>query len=277
MFMWKLEDFELLSYSKQLDMLQNILKNEGYKEDIREENKISNHIYTKTGLEYVLSIVRNRKNIDSSKWQHMAVILDLDCYQKYLGGSTARVTLKSRANGLIPIVNNMKERLLIARIHRLVCKVSDPKMQVDHITHNLGIVLREYLRPCSAVENQYNKIFRSTISKSENSFSLMIHPKSKDVLEEYKKKQYQVKCQKNGYTLISPAFFTEKEMYQAIEEVETYFYGEFRYNPMLDMSKTGYAFMLWKMGLISTDQMNEYQKKYILQHQKDIAKYYRLI
>ena len=275
--MWKLEDFEPLSYLEQLDMLQDILKDEGYKEEIREENKISNHIYTKTDLEYVLIIVRNERNENPSKWQYMAVILDLDCYQKYLDNG-ARVTLKSRANGLIPVVNNMRipEKVSLARIHRLVCNVSDPKIEVDHITHNLGIVLREYLRPCSAVKNQYNKIFRSTISKSKYSFSLTVHP-SEEELEEYKKKQYQVKHRKKGYTLTSPVFSTEEEMYQAIEEVETYFYKEFRYDPMSDMSKTWYAFMLWKMGLLSADQMNEYQKGYILKYQKETAKYYRLI
>ena len=212
-------------------------------------------------------------------FRSMAVILDSISYQKYLGNDV-RITLKSRANGLIPIVNNMgiPERASLARLHRLICGVSDPEIEVDHITHNLGIILKEYLRPCSAVENKYNIRFRSTINDElKYSFSLMVHVEDEKVLEAYKKKQYQVKCRKKGYTLISPVFSTEKEMYQAIEEVETYFYGEFRYDPMLDMSETWYAFMLCKMGLISEDQRKAYQKKYILQYHKELAEYYRLV
>lgn len=278
--MQKLENFEGLSYPKQLDLLQKILKQEGYQEVVRKHCGISNHIYTKAGVEYVVVIVRNRRNRDASKWQYMPVILDSVSYQKYLGND-ARITLKSRANGLIPIVNNMRipERASLARLHRLICGVSDLEIEVDHITHNLGIILKEYLRPCSAVENKYNIRFRSTISisKSKYFFSLMVHTEDEKVLEEYKKKQYQVKCRKKGYTLISPAFSTKKEMYQAIEEVETYFYGEFRYDPMLDMSETWYALMLCKMGLISEDQRKAYQRKYILQYYKERAKYYRLV
>lgn len=162
--------------------------------------------------------------------------------------------------------------------HRVVTSC-ESKDQVDHITHNTYINIKEYLRNCTAGENNKNKAFCSSIAEDKKSFSITIEGISDSE---------RVILLQNGYRLdrgdsidrfrvCSPEFETTSEMYKALNAFETKYLGEFRYNPLVDFKETWYALVIQKMlGGISDEELHEYNREYMIKNHKDIAEYYQL-
>ena len=125
---------------------------------------------------------------------------------------------------------------------------------IDHVTHNLGICTREFLRVCSPQQNRCNTACYSTVDRNNRRF--IISCKQMD----FKKRlTYSLK----GYA------FKGDHMY--------WYLGKFRYNPLYDFRDTFYAFVAWKLlGWGTEIEITEYNRDYIRRHRPEVAEYYRL-
>lgn len=156
--------------------------------------------------------------------------------------------------------------------HRVVTSC-EGKKQVDHITHNTYINIKEYLRNCTSEENNKNKAFCSKIDKDKKSFSTTIEGISDSERVILSQNGYRLK----EYKVYSPEFETTSEMYKALNAFETKYLGEFRYNPLVDFKETWYALVIQKMlGGISDEELHEYNREYMIKNHEDIAEYYQL-
>lgn len=95
------------------------------------------------------------------------------------------------------------------RLHRLIMGVTDPKIQIDHVFHNIKDNRKEYLREATNTQNSWNK-------------------KSVGVYYLVEKKKYVGHLTCNGERHFK-YFDTFEEARQYREELEKKYYKEFRY------------------------------------------------
>lgn len=260
----KFDNEELTNFEK-ADLLDDILEKEGLECVVKKGmSDLRNITYFSKDNKVVTSIVCSRQVEEIA----FPVILDKDLYDIYFSGKSV-INLKTSGQydkRLIPI----KGSYINTPLHRAALNLTkDCNIQVDHICRYTGCALREELRPCTNRENAMNKPMRSVLL-GNNRF------KTKATLtddEINKFKDMGFAYSKKGY-LVSPEYNTEKEMYNAIQMVETMLFGEFRYNPLLDFSETWYALILWKMLSLPEEDIMAYQRDYIIHNKPDVAKYY---
>lgn len=258
---------EMQKYIDKVDLLDNILEREGFEYEKRVgNNNLQNITYCSRGSNIVTSFVVSSQ-IDGLV---LPVILDKDVYDEFFSDGSL-ISVKTGGGDdkrLIPVKGG--KVYVNTQLHRAALNLQKGcGIQVDHCTHYTGCALREELRPCTNRENAMNKPMRSVLL-GNNSF------KTKATLtndEVNKFKDMGFTYSKKGY-LVSPEYNTEKEMYNAIQMIETMLFGEFRYNPLLDFSETWYALILWKMLSLPEEDIMAYQRDYIIHNKPDVAKYY---
>ena len=271
----RLMEFEGKSYWEQIDMVCDELKKAGF---IKESVKYTrgNHMdyYMKDGCEFVFIDLYNA-TINARQ----GIVMDKLVFESE-GFAEKRATLsfKSRhatkANDdrtLVPLA--FSEGSIV--LHQLAMngrKLPD-NVAIDHVTHNLGICTREFLRVCSPQQNRCNTACYSTVDRNNRRF--IISCKQMDFKKRltYSLKGYAFK----GDHMYSPSFKPSAEMFQKLNEFEDWYLGKFRYNPLYDFRDTFYAFVAWKLlGWGTEIEITEYNRDYIRRHRPEVAEYYRL-
>lgn len=259
---------EGLNLTGQVEMLVDMLEQNGFSHTkVKSRKKTVNDFYYSEDSDIVLCVI-SHKNDDFCSY----VLLDKDLYMTEFQGIKRLISFNER--------NDKKMKVLVHGqgysnkvLHRLAMHTTDRQVQVDHISHNTHINIKEYLRPCIAQENMFNQRFYSTVNIENFSFSapdkvINIDDRlslARAGFEFYKHRVY------------SPSYKSLSEVYEAVGEFEDKFLKEFRYNPFKDFSETWYVLVLWKMlHLIDETEVVDYQRDYFKRTDSKLAKYYCL-
>lgn len=267
-----IKGFEGLSEEGKISLMEGILAGESFHLDKRLGRcGLENHFYSKEGADGVFcSITGGRSN------QAMISVMDRDTYESHFRGTEAKdsrvLCPKERNNRDFKVVchsggcNNMT-------LHHMVTGCLESGQAVDHMTHHLGINIRDYIRVCSPQENNFNKKYYSKVSDDGLSFSMPDKTSSADERKALKNKGYTI----SGGRLCSPKFSTKAEMYAELNRLEGVYLKEFRYNPLIDFKETWYAFVLCKvLGIISEEEMKAYNRIYHVSRDSKLADYYQI-
>lgn len=271
--MWQKEfkGFEGLDENGKIGRLGDILVKQGcrYLGYKKSRARVENYHYLSVDGKYVTTIVINKAG------KMLACVYNYCSYEKYFKDGGLVLSLNDRGEGkcIEPSLNG-KEYPFNVRAYRVIL-VDDPSgklpegYEVDHITHTHCDMTLEGLRKCTRCQNSMNKSCRVSIKGDTITCRVKEIPGDKKAvlldlgyLIEEKESRYEV--MKSGCG----------DIRASIEELETALFGEFRYNPLMDFSRTWYALILWKMFGIPEDEVMAYQKGYLLDHRGDVCAYY---
>lgn len=263
----KLRQFEELSYSEQIDGICEALVKAGFGvEEVGCKKESTNVTYVKDDCDLVLTVI----NIPSRGLKQVA-IYDKCVYDKEIRGTLRKLTLKDRNNEeCVPYIASGGINIYL---HRLVMGVASKDVQVDHITHCMGICTKDTLRECNAQQNKFNTAYYATIDKENMRFAVPCKNLSASERSAYKLKGYSIKNNR----ITSPSFNSYSELYKAVRDYEESYLKEFRYKPLYDFSATFYAFVAWRMlGWYTEAEIMEYNRDFILRYCPNLAEYYML-
>ena len=279
----KLMQFENKKYCDQIKMVCGELVEAGFAEktvDYTRDNQIK--YYIRDNCEFVfINLFNHAMNA------RQGIIMDKSVFESE-GFAEKRVTLSLKSRNTTKYGD---DRTLVPcafsngniTLHHLVmnCRSLPEGIEIDHITHYLGICTKDMLRACSGIQNSINRACRCSIDEKRCSFSTVCQ--SCQHLDDNKRKEYE----KKGYTfkvngkgkmrIYSKSFERPGQMYHELEIFEKEQFGAFRYNPSYDFSETFYAFVAWKMiGWGTETEITKYNRDYIIRNRPEVAKYYQL-
>lgn len=145
-------------------------------------------------------------------------------------------------------------------LHQMVLSVEEGE-EVDHISCNKKVNIRKLLRKCTKEQNTYNKrkVHYAKTCRMANSFYAYANGMSEEIKGKYRKKGYYFE----EFSIVSPKYESEREMYKEMKEFEVERIGKFRYDPYLDFSETWYVLIFWKvLGVINYEGVKKYQQEY---------------
>lgn len=271
--MWQKEfkGFEGLDENGKIGSLESILKKQGcrYLGYKKSRARVENYHYLSVDGKYVTTIVINKAG------KMLACVYDYCSYEKYFKDGGLVLSLNDRGEGkcIEPSLNG-KEYPFNVRAYRVIL-VDDPSgklpegYEVDHITHTHCDMTLEGLRECARYQNSMNRPRRVSIKGDTITCGVKEIPGDKKaVLLDL---GYLIKKNGSGYKVEKSGC---GDIRASIEELETALFGEFRYNPLMDFSRTWYALILWKMFGIPEDEVMAYQKGYLLDNCGDVCAYY---
>lgn len=267
--------FEGLSLGEQIAKVREILENEGFKPHIvisKTAKHLVNYHYTKPGVNYVFSIVINKKEGIT-----LYNLMDLDVYNALVN--------QCSGNGLILRANKRSDGKYCVmfggcniRLHGFV--LLDEAM-VDHISGNPLINIEELLRGCDPMSNMKNKCQYCKIDKKNHSFSLR-DTFDDSVLDISRRvalvnQGFTFKSVRGRKRIISPSYPTMSDCYQAVNQFEQKYFGGFNFNPLVNFEDTWYAIVLHKMIGLGTDtDIKDYNRDYWKKYRPEDAEYYCL-
>lgn len=271
----RLKEFEGKSYWEQIDMVCDELKKAGFtKESVKYTRGNHMDYYMKDGCEFVFIDLFNA-TINARQ----GIVMDKLVFESE-GFAEKRATLSFKSRHatkadddrtFIPLAFSKGNIVL----HQLAMNGRElpNNVAIDHVTHNLGICTREFLRVCSSQQNRYNTACYGTVDRDKRRFIISCKQMYSYERQSYKSKGYSFK----GNRMYSPSFKTSDEMFQALNEFEDWYLGKFRYNPLYDFRDTFYAFVAWKLLRWGTEiEITEYNRNYIRRNRPEVAEYYRL-
>lgn len=257
--------FEVLSLAQQIEKVADMLEEQGFQTNtVKSRQGIRNFIYHSPSSSAVFVVIYKPKQDEI-----YYTIIDREVYEREIRNTGRVLNYAIRHDGSYKII--FAENDTNISIHRLV--VPCDEKEIDHIAVNKCINTKEMLRPVSAVQNSMNRKFYSRVSLDRMQFKI------KDCCqnESQRKALLQAGFKLEGIYFISPIYNSEKELFEAVNKVEKFLLGGFRYNPLVDFSDTWYAYAIYKLlGACSMNDVKLYNKDFIYRHHSNIAKYYML-
>lgn len=267
----ELQDYESISQKNQLYKLTDALLDAGYTESEKrsKHSRLVNIVYAADGGDTVF-VVTNKpyKSEDCADWLTYC-ILDSDIYSKYFEDSDRLLNTCVR--------NDKSYKVIYAEdgtnkpVHRLVVPCAD--QSVDHISHNAFINTKEMLRPCDNNSNMKNIRFYCKDDLRHMRFSV------KDSALDFAAKSVLISrhFEVSHGRLFSPSYASKTDLYGEINSFERNFFKGYNYEPLVDFSKTYYAYVLYRMtGRYSLDDIREYNRDFWVRTDKKMADYYQL-
>ena len=257
--------FETLTLAQQIERLADMLEEQGFQTDIvKSRQGIRNFIYYAPNSSAVFVVIyKPRQN------ELYYTVLDREVYERELKGTGRVLNYAIRHDGSYKIV--FAEDDTNKSVHRFVIPCKDK--EIDHIGVNKCLNTRELLRPVSAAQNSMNHKFYSRVSLENLQFKI----KNCSQTDNQRKSLVQAGFKLEGDYFISPTYNSEKELFKAVNKVEKFLLGEYRYNPLVDFSETWYAYAFYKMlGDCSMYDVKRYNADFMRRNHKNIACYYML-
>lgn len=257
--------FEVLSLAQQIEKVADMLEEQGFQTDIiKSRQGIRNFIYHSPSSSAVFVVIyKPRKN------EIYYTIIDREVYERELRGTNRVLNYAIRHDGSYKIV--FAEDDTNKSVHRLVMPCDEK--EIDHIAVNKCINTKEMLRPVLAVQNSMNRKFYSRVSLDRMQFKI----KNCSQNANQRKSLIQAGFKLEGDYFISPIYDSEKELFEAVNKVEKFLLGEYRYNPLVDFSETWFAYAIYKLlGICSMDDVKQFNAGFMRRHHPNIAKYYQL-
>lgn len=263
-----LQKFESLELREQICALLDMLEAQGYTDVERKgaRSSIMNYFYSRDNCDYVFAVIHKKE--------------EKEIFYAFMDKRTYVECIEARKGVILNnCVRNMKDYKIILSgdkwdnemLHKVA--LEGEKDNVDHISHNAAINIKELLRPCSAKENSMNKPLHCKVAKNKLLFRVNKNLVKADDYKFLHDNDFEFTVSK----VISPTYTTKEELYAAINKFEEKCFGEFRYNPLKDFSETWYALVICKMlGVLTEDELYEYNRQYMRRWHKDIAEYYQL-
>lgn len=269
----QLRAFEGLNSSEQIDKVCEELIKAGFvPTEVVSSKKTINIHYTKDDCNLVLTVIKDGNLKQAVVYDKF--VFDEFIYDEQAGKKKRTITLKDRhdtSKGYVPHIASSGG--LNITLHRLLMGAVSGGKQVDHISHNLAICTKDFLRLCTAQQNKFNTKQYSKINEEDRTFTAPCKNLSSDMRNDYCLKGYSIK--RNHIT--SPSFNSRFELYRAVKDFEDRYMGEFRYRPLYDFSETFYAFVAWKMLKWVTEvDITEYNRDFLLRNHPEMAEYYQL-
>lgn len=123
----------------------------------------------------------------------------------------------------------------LIKLHRAICNTGNDDLMVDHIAVSPSIVTREMLRPATAQQNKFNTLYYTKVYENYFIGAYTMTEQDKQVLIQkgYKlKNPVRKSATLTRYTVASPKFDNQKELYANLGNCEKKFLGAYRYNPI---------------------------------------------
>lgn len=257
--------FEVLSLAQQIEKFADMLEEQGFQtETVKSRQGIRNFIYHSPSSSAVFVVIYKPKQNEI-----YYTIIDREVYEREIRNTGRVLNYAIRHDGSYKII--FAENDTNISIHRLV--VPCDEKEIDHIAVNKCINTKEMLRPVSAIQNSMNRKFYSRVSLDRMQFKI------KDCCqnESQRKALLQAGFKLEGIYFISPIYDSEKELFEAVNKVEKFLLGKYRYNPLVDFSDTWYAYAIYKLlGACSMNEVMSYNADFMHRHYPNIAKYYIL-
>lgn len=188
--------------------------------------------YQNPDSEYIYVVTTNRKR------ERRDLIIDTATYTVIQGGGIRWSQRRDGSN-----IAFSKD----TQIHRLLVSAKED-MDADHLFTNVYILTDDAVRECHAYQNQFNSDIKikEIKSKSNKRFFFIDRACCQEaaLVEAFKEKEYTftpggyIDEKFPIYEVKSPDFDTKEEWYAAINEYENAMYGEFRYNPVQNLSNS---------------------------------------
>lgn len=257
--------FENINGQKQIKIIARMLEKAGFikSEPIITHSKYGreNVYFTKESCDIVLCVIKRFSNRPEGMDEFDYILIDKQFYEKMKknGQNINAIRKRREGEGYTTITKGGGDKLL----YHHVCEVQGKGFEVDHVTHNYRINLREYLRPCSSWQNAQNKKNNQEIriDLEAKTFRTGWVGKQKEKVDDYLKKGFR----KNEFEIISPSYENIAELRErAIEFIDDF--SLFFYNPQVDFYDTWYVLVLWRMlGVITEKECYEYQIEHFWQ------------
>jgi hypothetical protein len=285
-----LGEVEGYDYLAKISWLVSELDNQGFSHIVKECEKGSrgnkNVYYYSDSCEYALCLIYNEPKVnDFFKENHDNLsakeldalqkdlvrftiidrdVLDKEITENKLMLNTAKRCAKTNGYKLV-----YKDGGKLKSLHHLITGFFDSLLQVDHKYHCVAINTREALRICTGTQNCQNRKMYCKVHHSRFWFECSaLCLNGKPIPEGFKLV---------GDTIRSGKYKDEASMRKALEDFETTYLGEYRYNPLEDYSDTWYAYIAQRMlGVISQDELEDYNRQYMIANHPDVADYYNL-
>lgn len=257
--------FETLTLAQQIEKVADMLEEQGFQtETVKSRQGIRNFIYHSPSSSAVFVVIyKPRKN------ELYHTVLDRETYERELRNTNRVLNYAIRHDGSYKIV--FAEDDTNKSVHRLV--IPCEAREIDHIAVNKCINTKEMLRPVTAAQNSMNHKFYSRVSLENLQFKI----KNCAQNDNQRKSLIQAGFKLEGDYLISPIYNSEKELFEAVNKVEKFLLGEYRYNPLVDFSDTWYAYAIYKLlGICSMNEVMSYNADFMHRYHSNIAKYYQL-
>lgn len=202
------------------------------------------HEKCKTRRGAIIEYYMNEKTVFAvrelpNKGEKSFIILDRDFYDRHLADGKGTLYYNDRGGGNYKVLFQ-DDRMNNKELCRYVMEEAGIDIGedcVDHIFHSPFINTKEALRKATRKDNRGNCKFLKHRPKEGESLSR----------KEYKE-------------------FTDCEKRE---------YNEFAYNPLTDFTDTWYAYAAYKMlGIGSQEELEEYNREFIIGTDEDTAKYY---
>lgn len=257
--------FETLTLAQQIEKFADMLEEQGFQTDIvKSRQGIRNFIYHASGSSAVFVVIYKPKQDEL-----YYTLIDKEVYERELKGTNRVLNYTKRHDGSYKII--FAEDDTNKSLHHLVISCEDK--EIDHIAVNKCINTKEMLRRVSAAQNSMNHKFYSRVSLENLQFKI----KDCSQNDNQRKSLIQAGFKLEGDYFISPIYSSEKELFEAVNKVEKFLLGVYRYNPLIDFSETWYAYAFYKLlGACSMDEVKHYNVDFMKRKHPNIAKYYML-
>lgn len=257
--------FEVLSLAQQIEKFADMLEEQGFQTDtVKSRQGIRNFIYHSPSSSAVFVVIYKPKQNEL-----FYTVLDRETYERELRNTNRVLNYAIRHDGSYKIV--FAEDDTNKSIHRLV--IPCEAREIDHIGVNKCLNTKEMLRPVTAAQNSMNHKFYSRVSLENLQFKI----KNCAQNDNQRKSLIQAGFKLEGDYFISPVYNSEKELFEAVNKVEKFLLGEYRYNPLVDFSDTWYTYAIYKLlGICSIDDVKQFNAGFMRRHHPNIAKYYQL-
>jgi len=246
-----LKGYENLGLSSQVELLEEDLKlgNVAFEERISRHGRRTKY-YVGEDVVTALITFKSKKTGEAI----FPTLLDKFYYEKYLENGSHSLCMSVRNDNKYKVVVNGTGKKSMPALHREILREAGKLVKGQVVDHKFGSVwinVEASLRACSGVENRHNSRFYFNSAKGGLPASVQ-------------------KLVKKGYS--------ENKIYSTLVAHEREHFGEYAYNPLYDYTKTWYAYFLYRMtDLISDQDLLEYQKNYIMQYDEQAARYYKSI
>ncbi len=261
-----LRRFEGLNDSEAIEKLADLLEDLGFTVETKKgKGGIRNFVYRKAEVPYIFVVIY-KTYVEGYSF----AFLDADVYDKIIVDKPEAILNTCIRHDKDNKIVFAKDKTNIS-VHR--CVMDCEGYFINHKSHNLGLDTRELIQLCTPSQNKKDVKFYSQVDDINKSF---------DLVDSIKDLELKIKLRGVGYTfskgrIYSPTFETTEEMYKALNDLEDMMFGEFRYNPLIDFSKTFYAYILCRcLGEFTMQDVMEYNRDYHIRNNPDIARYYML-
>ncbi len=191
----------------------------------KSSNGSLNAALIKEDCPYVLMFITSTKfNVEET------LFVDKDVFEKYLRTNTVSL---SRTHGTeLRATVNFKAGEHAKRVYKLAMKGIDAS--IDHVSYNVNVCTREFLRPVTPAQNTYNRPYHTKVvegTKRGTYKTSATYNLTEDEQEELRALGFKVKLSQGIY-LVRKTYTDAEQMFADINMLENRFLGEYRYNPI---------------------------------------------